>query len=532
MSELINRAGFTADGDSRADRRQTPFYRLLLVSNRNPISTCNLAKRIDRQLSGAKISGIILKAPRADTRWLRILLQRAIDLVIGIVHASPAKPEGTAESELADFLQECHRRDWPLIVQEDFVTPEASAFMQNHPADLALLIGAPHLPADVLPLFPHGSLLVEITPLSPDAATAASGEVCITIQSTQVANASPSSVSARLPVQPRDTPRTIALKAELISNDLLLQMVSSYSTGNIDRAPEEANAWQKRMLPQHRPSTGCPPGHSEIATTRPLWKMCLHTLALVSPYVILRNWYRRARGQFPVVVLFHHLVSDRPHRMGMPTETFLRQVQFLQRYYRVISLSEALKELRAGSVKAPTVVLTFDDVYEDNFLCLRAILEQTGVPATLFICPEIVTGHKEFQHDQEDGQTGFPSLGWEQARYWQSETIEFGSHTRSHFDCGSSVRPTLEEEIVGSRNEIESHMGKPVRFFAFPWGKSASMSSAAKEIATSAYECCFSTMEHEILPMQQGTKSTVSGRKFLVANAWNLEVDLQSVFER
>jgi len=224
-------------------------------------------------------------------------LQRAIGLMMGMVHASPARPEGTAESDLADFLQECHRRDWPLIVQEDFATPEASAFVRSHPADLALLIGAPHLPADVLSLVPHGSLSAKITPLSPDAETAAAGEVCITIQSTRVANTSPSPVSTRLPVQPRDTPKTIALKAELISNDLLLQMINSYSTGNIDRAPEEANAWKERMLPKLRPSTRCPPEESKIDAIRPFWKMCLYTLALVSPCVILRNWYRRARGR-------------------------------------------------------------------------------------------------------------------------------------------------------------------------------------------------------------------------------------------
>src|SRR5882724_8836997 len=111
MSESTTRAGFAGTGDIRVGHRQVPSYRLLLISNRSPISTCNLAKRIDRQLSGATISGIILKAPRSDNRWFRTTLQRAIGLMMGMVHASPARPEGTAESDLADFLQECHRRD-------------------------------------------------------------------------------------------------------------------------------------------------------------------------------------------------------------------------------------------------------------------------------------------------------------------------------------------------------------------------------------------------------------------------------------
>src|SRR6185437_4680580 len=66
---------------------------------------------------------------------------------------------------------------------------------------------------------------------------------------------------------------------------------------------------------------------------RPKWKLCLETLLLCSPPMIARNWYRKIRRNYPVTILTHHLVSDRPHRMGISTQAFWRQVRFLQRHY-------------------------------------------------------------------------------------------------------------------------------------------------------------------------------------------------------
>lgn len=214
----------------------------------------------------------------------------------------------------------------------------------------------------------------------------------------------------------------------------------------------------------------------------------------------------------------------------MTTDTFLRQVQFLQRYYRVVTLSEAVAQLRSGSVSAPTVVLTFDDGYEDNFLNMRAVTEKTGAPAALFICSGHVTGRDEFQHDHLEGQFGFASLGWEQLRYWQGESIEFGSHTRSHFNCGSCELGSLQNEIMGSRFDMELQLGKPVRLFAFPWGRMCDMSSDAVTIAASGYEYCLSTLEENIFP-NSAPLSKIRGRQFLPSSRWELEFALQSIVQ-
>src|SRR4030095_9064970 len=125
------------------------------------------------------------------------------------------------------------------------------------------------------------------------------------------------------------------------------------------------------------------------------------------PLLMTRNWYYRRTGSFPIVILFHHLVSDRPHRLGLSTEHFLKHVEFLKKHYRIVSICTAIEMLRTNDVKVPTVVLTFDDGYSDNFINLRAVVEHTGVPVTMFVSTDHVSKQTAFKHDLDAGSQGF-----------------------------------------------------------------------------------------------------------------------------
>jgi peptidoglycan/xylan/chitin deacetylase (PgdA/CDA1 family) len=260
------------------------------------------------------------------------------------------------------------------------------------------------------------------------------------------------------------------------------------------------------------------------------FKRILSMLILCSPYVIARNWYRRWTGRFPIIFLFHHLVSNRSHRMAISTEKFLRQVEFLQRHYRIVSLSEALEIVRSGICKVPTVCLTFDDGYEDNFVYLRAVAEALGIPVALFLCTKPIESRKEFAHDLKKGITGFHALGWNQIRYWRGDRVEFGSHTRSHVDCGTSDVRVLQDELAGARDDMTAQLAAPPRFFAFPWGREINMSREALRIATSLYDCSFSTISCANFP-KKGVALRFAGRKPLPPRVWELELTVQSIFD-
>jgi peptidoglycan/xylan/chitin deacetylase (PgdA/CDA1 family) len=217
-----------------------------------------------------------------------------------------------------------------------------------------------------------------------------------------------------------------------------------------------------------------------------------------------RNHRRRRERRHPVIVFFHHLSCDRPKRMSIPTAQLARHVRYLKKHYRIAPLEQAVQMLRDGQVDRPTVVLTFDDGYAENFVGLRAIVELERVPVTVCVCTQHLTDRSELPHDVARGDHGFPSMGWDEVRYLGRHGVTIASHTRTHFDCSRGEFPELVEEIAGSKRELEAGLGHPVEAFAFPKGKPANMPAIAHAIALQHYPVVMSAAGGGNFPPMQG----------------------------
>ncbi len=202
----------------------------------------------------------------------------------------------------------------------------------------------------------------------------------------------------------------------------------------------------------------------------------------------------------------------------------------MQEHYRIVHLCEAVEILKTGRVDEPTVVLTFDDGYRDNYLGLRAVTEATGVPVTLFVCSEAIDKQREFDHDVKWGQQGFLPLTWEQVKMLDRRGLRIGSHTRSHFDCGSTDQALLEHEILGAKADLECQLDHEVSTFSFPWGLPANMSPQAIDLAKKTYSCVSSAYGG-------ANYATGKNRHWHVRrcphpdSVWELELAIQTILE-
>lgn len=92
-----------------------------------------------------------------------------------------------------------------------------------------------------------------------------------------------------------------------------------------------------------------------------------------------------------IVVMYHSVANDSQAqwidpRNHVPHPIFEKQMQFLARRKKVISLTELVTQLRLGKTPAnETIVLTFDDGYLDNLTIAAPILEYYGLTATIFL---------------------------------------------------------------------------------------------------------------------------------------------------
>lgn len=195
---------------------------------------------------------------------------------------------------------------------------------------------------------------------------------------------------------------------------------------------------------------------------------------------------RARQGTEPISVLFYHRVADQhPNGWTMPTRTFARQVRWLKEHFDVVDLAEAQRRIHSGCNSLPTVAITFDDGYAENCEFAMPHLLQQGLPFTYFVSTAHVLGQQPFPHDLDAGQPLTPNT-LAQLRELSAAGVEIGAHNRNHVHLGLASNDQLEDEILGSKRDLEHALERKIRYFAFPYGQPADLSTAAFEIASSA----------------------------------------------
>jgi peptidoglycan/xylan/chitin deacetylase (PgdA/CDA1 family) len=201
----------------------------------------------------------------------------------------------------------------------------------------------------------------------------------------------------------------------------------------------------------------------------------------------LRHWIRArlsAQRRMPIIVLFYHRIADDGAKIGTHSNRlFCNQIRWLQRHCDLISLEEAQRRLRNGFNDRLAACITFDDGYSEN--CDQAIpfLIDQQIPCTYFVSSWHVLTGRRFAHDVAADCFALPST-LEQLRWMALAGIEIGAHTRTHADLGRITDDSkLCDEVVGAGEELQGAIGRPIRYFAFPFGMPQNLNARAFQIA-------------------------------------------------
>lgn len=176
------------------------------------------------------------------------------------------------------------------------------------------------------------------------------------------------------------------------------------------------------------------------------------------------------RGRPGVTILAYHLVGgDTVTPVDLPEPCFRQQMSELQELGTVIPLSRALAFLEGREpLLGDRVVVTFDDAYANFDQRARPILEELGVPATLFVPTDFVDKRSP---GPLSGAESLPPMSWDRLRSLaQGDLIELGSHSRSHPDLRALGRWSLEREIHESAEIIAARVGVDPDVFCYPRG--------------------------------------------------------------
>ncbi len=185
------------------------------------------------------------------------------------------------------------------------------------------------------------------------------------------------------------------------------------------------------------------------------------TIIALTLFVVLAAFYLYIHPRYVVPILMYHHIDEKGalSSLSVSPENFLRQMEFLRRNnYNAISLS-GFVQAKLGGMSLPrnTVVITFDDGYEDNYTCAYPVLQRYNLPATIFMIVDSINQEGYLTETQMETMLA-------------SGVIEIGSHTLSgDYLPGKSSRQ-LKQEIGDSRRILQERLNKKVDLLAYPIG--------------------------------------------------------------
>jgi peptidoglycan/xylan/chitin deacetylase (PgdA/CDA1 family) len=212
---------------------------------------------------------------------------------------------------------------------------------------------------------------------------------------------------------------------------------------------------------------------------------------------------------------------------------FESHVDFLSSRYAIISLDDvAAWIIGAISIQRPSVVITFDDGYRDNYRYAYPILKNYGATATFFVVTDAIgnteplwsselrdivyrtrrrqvtlhsidsapmdlsdeaakaqviqaiarvmrraprNGRREILREMREKLTGdtdgfLPTvmMSWDDLREMRRNGMCIGSHTMSHPALPEIAGDEAAIEIAGSKNRLEQELNTPIAHFAYP----------------------------------------------------------------
>ena len=263
------------------------------------------------------------------------------------------------------------------------------------------------------------------------------------------------------------------------------------------------------------------------------------------------------------------LIAINYHRIGNSTETeydpgvftataeeFEWQVRYLKEYFELVTLDAVVDMVKGARPFSPSVLITFDDGYIDNYELAFPILRAAGAQGTFFLPtsyigtdrlpwwdliayivkkarndrftltyprpvqfslhtdleaaiadvlklyrqPDMLDGERFIGELLESADSSLPTprssnafMNWQQAREMRDAGMAFGGHTHRHEILSKMPVEVQHEDLLESREILERELNQPIVTMAYPVGGRTEFSEDTKAmVEKSGYSVAFS----------------------------------------
>ena len=242
-------------------------------------------------------------------------------------------------------------------------------------------------------------------------------------------------------------------------------------------------------------------------------------------------WWRRSTPGLKV--LCYHKIGRPPagsklKDLWVSPEKFRAQVKYLlDNGYATIFFSDLKKVYDSGAqLPEKTVLITFDDGYENNYLQAWPILKELGAKGNIFVVYNTIGKANLWHNPASEPWVNMATLA--QLKEMQdSGVMEYGSHTMNHPHLSALKLEDAAWEIAESKRQLEAVFGREMCAFAYPYGDGAYAPAIREKALECGYLFDFSFRQGKT-PWPWDRKKVTIDRLFIRGgdNNWDLALHL------
>ena len=189
-------------------------------------------------------------------------------------------------------------------------------------------------------------------------------------------------------------------------------------------------------------------------------------------------------------------------------EDFARLMEELQSLGTFVDTVTCLAMLVGKrEIDGPYFHLSFDDGFRNVFTNAIPCLRELKIPAILFVPSGLISADWEkVEHyclTTAKYRAVVEMMSWEDLRETVALRFEVGSHTKTHarFSDISTDVTRMEDEIIGSKQDLEDQLQQECKYISWPFGRITDADERSLALTKAAgYEACFGAFRGSMTP--------------------------------
>ncbi|MCK5215596.1 MAG: polysaccharide deacetylase family protein [Candidatus Omnitrophica bacterium] len=186
-------------------------------------------------------------------------------------------------------------------------------------------------------------------------------------------------------------------------------------------------------------------------------------------------FFRLCEDKPGIIVLMYHRVNNNlpPGPMNIQVSRFYEQIVHLKKHCRVVPMAafdSFLTFVKNESNFKPTVIITFDDGFRDNYLNAYPILKKLELPATICLTTGFIGTNKTIPLYKDMPLPDY--LSWKEINEMAEDVMTYIPHSVSHPMLPELDYEGQKKEVAGSIQEMKLRLkqGSCERTFCYPFG--------------------------------------------------------------